>query len=331
MLAKGIIFHDFGAPEDVLRVENKMILPPSAGEILVKMKMCPINPSDLIPIKGAYSHRISLPGIPGYEGVGIVEDVGQGVSQTLLGRRVLPLRGEGTWQEFVKLSADLAVPVPKTVDDFTAAQLYINPLTAWIICTEELRLKPGDTLLINACGSAIGRIFAQLSKIIGFRLIAVTRNHKYTEQLLQLGATHVINTSETPLHQAVMDVTNGYGATAAIDSIGGSAGTSLAFCVRTNGAILTIGLLSGVPINWANVVDQAKVHVKLFHLRHWNQRVSIETWQNTFHDIIQFIDKEKLRLMEPGSQFDLKDVREAVRLADSSKGSDGKVFLTSGY
>lgn len=329
MFARCITFHDFGTPEDVLRVENKMIRPPVKGEILVRMKIRPINPSDLIPIRGAYSHRISLPGIPGYEGVGIVEDVGSGVSQALLGRRVLPLRGERTWQEFVTTSADLAVPVPKMIDDFTAAQLYINPLTAWIICIEELRLKPGDTLLVNACGSAIGRIFAQLAKIIGFQLIAVTRNDSYTEELLKLGAAHVINSSKTPLLQAIMDLTNGYGATAAIDSIGGSAGTALAFCVRVNGIIVTIGLLSGEPINWADIMNKAKVHVKLFHLRYWNQRVSVGTWQNTFHDIIQFIHNEKLRLMEPGFQFDLIDVKEAVRLADSSKGSYGKVFLTS--
>ena len=51
---------------------------------------------------GSYAHRISLPTIPGYEGVGIVEDVGTYVSQDLIGKRVLPLRGEGTWQEIVK-------------------------------------------------------------------------------------------------------------------------------------------------------------------------------------------------------------------------------------
>lgn len=329
MLAKCITFHEFGTPEDVLQVDNKIILPPMEGEILVKMKMCPINPSDLIPIKGAYSHRIPLPGIPGYEGVGIVEEVGPGVSQALLGQRILPLRGEGTWQEYVKVVTDFAVPVPKSIDDYTAAQLYINPLTAWIICTEELKLKRGDTLLVNACGSAIGRIFAQLAKILGFRLIAVTRNHTYTEQLLQLGATHVINTSETSLQQTVMALTNGYGATAAIDSIGGSAGTSLAFCVRANGTIITIGLLSGEPINWTNIVAQAKVHVKLFHLRHWNGRVSVATWQQTFRDVIDLIQHDKLQLMKPGFQYELTDVKEAVRIVGSSKSKEGKVFLTN--
>ncbi len=329
LLATCITFHEFGIPEDVLKVEDKIIQPPLEGEVLVRMKIRPINPSDLIPIRGAYSHRISLPGIPGYEGVGIVEEVGPGVSQQLIGRRVLPLRGEGTWQTFVKTAADLAVPLPHTMDDFTAAQLYINPLTVWIICTEELALKRGDTLLVNACGSAIGRIFAQLAKILGFRLIAVTRNNSYTEELLQLGATHVINTSETSLHHGVMALTNGYGATAAIDSIGGSAGTALAFCVRANGIVVTIGLLSGKPINWADVVNQAKVHVKLFHLRHWNQRVSVHTWHETFNHIIELIQSKKLILMKPEFQFDLLDVREAVRVAGSTKSNRGKIFLTS--
>jgi NADPH:quinone reductase-like Zn-dependent oxidoreductase len=120
----------------------------------------PINPSDLIPIRVAYSHRISLPNIPGYEGVGIVEEVGPLVSRNLIGRRVLPLRGEGTWQELVKTSAEFAVPIPDSIDDFTASQMYINPITAWVTCMEVLKLSPNDVLLVNACGSSIGHIFA---------------------------------------------------------------------------------------------------------------------------------------------------------------------------
>ncbi len=136
MKATCIKFYEFGSPESVLKVEHKNIQSPKNGEVLVRMKVRPINPSDLIPIRGAYSHRISLPNIPGYEGVGIVEDVGASVSQELIGKRVLPLRGEGTWQEFVKTSAEFAVPIPNFIDDYTASQLYINPIKTWLICTE---------------------------------------------------------------------------------------------------------------------------------------------------------------------------------------------------
>lgn len=327
MKANCVQFYEFGAPASVLKVENKNIQPPQIGEVLVRMKVRPINPSDIIPIKGAYSHRISLPAIPGYEGVGVVVEVGEGVSKELIGTRVLPLRGEGTWQEYVKTSADLAVPIPDSIDNYAASQLYINPVTAWVVCTEVLKLKPGDTFIVNAGGSSIGRLFAQLSKILGFKMVAVTRNNNYTNELAALGASYVINTSQMSLHHAVMEITNGCGATAAIDSIGGVDGTQLAFCVQPNGDFLTIGLLSGMPVDWKEIYQNAKVNVKLFHLRHWNSKVSVQTWQKTFEYLITLIDERRLTLMTKGSPYDLSNVKEAVRVAETSRKNSGKIFL----
>ncbi|MEH7109725.1 zinc-dependent alcohol dehydrogenase family protein [Bacillus sp. JJ1764] len=329
MNAKYITFYEFGNPKDVLKIEYKTIEPPKHHEVLVRMLARPINPSDLIPIRGAYSHRISLPNIPGYEGVGIVEDVGPFVSKKLIGKRVLPLRGEGTWQEYVKTSAELAVPIPDSIDDFTASQMYINPVTAWVVCTEVLKLKPNDVLLVNACGSSIGHIFVQLSKILGFQLIAVTRNDKYTEELLHLGASYVINTSISHLHETVMELTSGRGADAAIDSIGGSDGNELAFCVRPNGQFLTIGLLSGVQVNWADIVNQAKVNANIFHLRNWNKNISAKKWQETFDHLIRLINGKKLSLMMVDSMYDLSDIKKAIDAVEFSNKTKGKVFLTS--
>jgi len=103
------------------------------------------------------------------------------------------------------------VPLPDSINNFTAAQMYINPITSWVTCTEILMLKPDDVLLVNACGSAIGRVYSQLSKVLGFRLIAVTRNNHHTEDLLHLGASYVIDTSTVPLYETVIELTNGVG------------------------------------------------------------------------------------------------------------------------
>lgn len=237
MDAKCIKFHEFGNPKEVLKVESKNIQPPENNEVLVRMQVRPVNPSDLIPVTGAYSQRISLPNIPGYEGVGTIVDVGPYISSNLIGQRVLPLRGEGTWQDYVRTPSEFTVHVPDSIDDFTAAQMYINPLTAWIICSEVLKLKPNDVLIVNAAGSSIGHIFAQLSKIIGFHLISVVRNDKYTDELLYFGSSYVIDTSKASLYKTVMELTGGLGADAAIDSIGGADGNELAFSVHPKASV----------------------------------------------------------------------------------------------
>ncbi|WP_019122406.1 zinc-dependent alcohol dehydrogenase family protein [Brevibacillus massiliensis] len=324
MKATCIRYHQFGDPQDVLQVEQTDVQGAGAGEVLVRMIVRPINPSDLIPVRGAYAHRISLPAVPGYEGVGIVEEVGPGVPKWLLGKRILPLRGEGTWQAYVKTAAQLAVPVPDGIDDLTAAQLYINPLTAWLTCTEVLQLGAEDVLLINAGGSSLGRIFAQLSNILGFRLIAVTRSNACTEELIRLGASAVINAA--PLRDTVMELTNGRGASAAVDSVGGIAGAELACCLRPQGIVLSIGLLSGIPVDWATIARRANVRVKLFHLRHWNQQASVQTWHQTFHRVMELVSSQKVRLGTSGARFPLEEVKAAVRLADSP-GAHGKILM----
>lgn len=322
-----ITFHKFGSPSDVLKVEHRSIADPERGEVLVRMLARPINPSDLIPIRGAYSHRIALPSIPGYEGVGIVEAVGDDVAEELIGQRVLPLRGEGTWQRFVKAPASWAVPLPDSVADDTAAQLYINPVTAWVICRSVLGLKPGDTLVVNACGSSLGRIFAQLCKHFGLRLIAVTRNDRHAKELLQLGAASVINTRDTALLPALMELTGGLGANAAVDMVGGELGTKLACCVRATGIFVTLGLLSGVPLDWAEIKRKTNARATMFHLRHWNETVSVQGWQGTFRELISLVQAKKLLLPPPRSRFELSKISEAVRAAEGNEGNQGKCFL----
>ncbi|MFD1064847.1 zinc-dependent alcohol dehydrogenase family protein [Oceanobacillus locisalsi] len=316
----------FGNPNDVLKIAEKEIAPPKTGEVLVRMLARPINPSDLIPVRGSYAHRIPLPYIPGYEGVGVVVDVGANVSAELIGHRVLPLRGEGTWQDFVRTPAAFAVPVPAAIHTNTAAQLYINPVTAWVTLTEVLQLRPGKVLLVNACGSAIGHLYAQLASILNLHLIAVVRNRKHRQMLLNLGALEVVDTSSQSLFEIVMDKTNGIGADAAIDSLGGSAGSELAGCLRSQGYFLSIGLLSGQQMDWGTFAD--KVTMNIFHLRHWNKKAGQAKWQRTFQQIIKLVEKKELLLGFEKANYDLADLKKALDIA--ADGRKGKVILSSG-
>lgn len=321
-------YKQFGHPLEVLEVERRagdMRL--QNDEIGVRMIYSPINPSDLIPIRGAYKHRIQLPAIPGYEGVGVVVDVGSSVTTSLIGKRVLPLRGEGTWQQYVKTKANLAIRVPDGMDDQTASQMYINPMTAWLICKEELQLKSDDVLLVNACGSAIGGMYAQLSKVFGYKLIAVVRNGIHTENLLSLGAYAVIDTSKEPLVDRMLQLTHGMGATAAIDSIGGQDGNSLVACIRPGGTVLSIGLLSGIQMDWAQLHHQhPAIRVKPYWLKGWIEGASDVQWHEAFDELFELVGDKKLTIQVPRKYFSLLEYGKAIEEAQQN-GRRGKVML----
>src|SRR5690606_8331013 len=140
-------YRRFGEPESVLQAETTPLSPRQPGEIRVQMLFSPVNASDLIPITGAYRHRTPLPAIAGYEGVGVVIDG----PPDWTGKRVLPLRGQGTWQQVVDCTSDLAVPVPDFIDSVLAARAYINPLAAQLM----LKHSPpkGKRVLLTAAGS----------------------------------------------------------------------------------------------------------------------------------------------------------------------------------
>ena len=316
---KSLIYQQFGAPTKVLKLIERIETTLAPDELLVKMKFTPINPSDLIPMTGAYSHRTPLPAFAGYEGVGRVVAVGSAVDEAWLGRRVLPLQSEGTWQEFVRVNQQFAVPVLPEIEDVTAAQLYINPLTAWLICIQLLHLSKNQVLVLNAAGSAIGRIFTQLSQILGFRFIGIVRNDDATADLLNLGAEQVINSSSEDVASLLRKI----GVDAAIDCIGGSEGTLLAQAVQENGKFHTLGLLSGRQIDW-QTVSQLPIEVGLFHLRYWNEKLSATEFQTTMLKIQELVRSEQLLIENPIEIFDFEDFQTALVRNENFK---GKILL----
>ncbi len=137
--------------------------PLQADEVRIAISHVSVNPSDLIPITGAYAHRTPLPAVVGYEGVGTIVEVGSSELKELIGQRVLSLDG-GTCQRYVVSKREQLILVPNSLPDELACQMYINPSTAWVLCMEWMSLSPGETLLVNAANSAIGKLFLQLAQ-----------------------------------------------------------------------------------------------------------------------------------------------------------------------
>lgn len=156
-------------------------------------------------------------------------------------------------------------------------------------------------------------------------MIAVVRSARHTQELRALGAWHVIDTTVSSLRETALDLTHSEGATAAIDSIGGADGTELVHCTCRRGAVLSVGLLSGVPADLSIVRDR-NVVAKPSWLRQWVQDVSVDEWQSTFRNVMELVGKGRLKMASIAARYDLRDAKEAVREADRP-GRSGKVAL----
>ncbi|MBK1867023.1 zinc-dependent alcohol dehydrogenase family protein [Taklimakanibacter albus] len=246
-----IVAHGFGAPADVLVCEPAPRVEPEPSGVVVRMRASAINPSDLVSVSGAYSFRIPLPFVPGFEGVGVIDAIDAEVSGLRMGQRVLPLGSAGGWQSFKALPAEWCIPVPDDLSDEQAATAYVNPLTARLIL-RTLAPSPGMLVAVNAANSAIGRILLRLLDAMNIRSLAIVRSKQAMALLADEPICNVILAGE-PLPP----LDGGF------DAIGGDDGAAMAQAIRSGGALMHYGLLSGRPL------PPGLRSVKPFWLRNW--------------------------------------------------------------
>jgi NADPH2:quinone reductase len=323
---RSVRFDKFGEPAEVLKIEDLPTPKSGPGQLLIRMKARPVNPSDLLTVRGLYGSLPQLPASPGLEGVGVIEDIGVGVKEFRVGQRVIPIGVAGTWQEYLLAQSDRVIACPDAIKDSTAAQFVVNPLTAWVMTTEELALQPGEWLLQTAAGSTLGRIVLQLAALRGFKTINVVRRREQVEELKELGADEVICTEDESLVERVMSITNQVGVRAAIDAVGGKVGGKVASVLGRGGTMLVYGLLSleHMPLNTGRMIFGSTT-IRGFWLNDW--------FRDTPAGKQREIGGALLELMANGSvvppvetEYELNDVIEAVRHAERP-GRHGKVLL----
>lgn len=250
------IYERFGSPRLVLKLV-KQALPPLAPDLVrVKISHVPVNPSDLIPITGAYAHRISLPAVVGYEGVGRVVEAPSGHSH-LIGQRVLPLRGEGTWQTYVDCPAHHAVVVPAAISDLVAARAYINPMAA----ATMLRLWQvrDRVVLLTGAGSSCAEYLGSWAIRQGAkRVIGIYRSELRKERLLRVGINPISINDDAAISRVSAQ------ADIVFDALGGEIATSVLAKMRAHTDFVAYGLLTGKPVM---VGARARANYHRFHMR----------------------------------------------------------------
>ena len=290
-------YRKFGPPERSLSLESHELALRASHHIRVRMGLCPINPSDLVPIAGAYRHRVELPRIAGYEGVGTVVEA-EGAAKSLTGSRVLPLRGPGTWQTLIDCEPEWAVPVPDDIEDSVAARAYINPLAAMLMLR---RWDPnGKRLLITAAGSSCANLLVQWALAGGAREIAgIYRSGEHRLSLFRQ------NIHPIPLDNAVEVLARSKNSDLVFDAVGGPLASAIQHAMRKDGEFVSYGLLSGQMIE----VCPGGPSPQRFHIRDQLEALTPATWQSWFREIWSLL---RTSAITDTTSFPLSDWRNAL-------------------
>jgi len=245
------MYETHGNPADVLRVESRPWPTPALGEVIVKMRAAPINPADLNQIEGKYPVRAELPATPGFEGAGIVAEVGPNVTNVAVGALVILPHNVGTWRDAVAVKAGELVVVPAGIEPVHAAVLKINPMTAWRLLHDYVDLARGDWLIQNAANSAAGRAVIQIAHELGYKTVNVVRRSELIGELRAEGGDVVLVDSEN-LRREVEDAIGGPPIRLGLNAVGGESALRLANCLAPGSTLVTYGAMSLQPLKIPN-------------------------------------------------------------------------------
>ena len=289
---------------------------------------------DIFSVMGVYPgwspSEGSIP-IPGLEGTGVVDALGEGVTKFTVGQRVVGtpfpsvVGGVGTWQQYLIATEQTLAAVPDSVPDEAAAQFWVNPVTV-VGLIKTAGVQKGDWLLQTAAGSVLGRQMIQAAKHKGIKTINVVRRTELVEELKALGADEVIVSTEEDIVARVLEITGGKGADGAIECIGGDIFAQVASAVRPGATAVIYGAMSGLTATFS-IPDPLfrGVTIKGFWLTPWMESKSLEDQKEVIDEVMSLL-ADKVITPYSGEKFPLEQAAEAV-VAAQQPARGGKVFL----
>jgi len=194
MNATEIVMPGIGEPES-LEVRTRELPEPAAGQVVVRVDATGVSFAEQQMRRGKYYDQPAFPFVPGYDLVGVVEQVGPDVADVAAGEPVAALTKVGAWADRVVLDAGDVVPLPAGLDPVAAETVVVNGVTAWRMLHRSARVQPGATIVVLGAAGGVGSTLVQLARHAGIRVIG-TAGPAQQERLRDLGAIPVDYRSE---------------------------------------------------------------------------------------------------------------------------------------
>jgi NADPH:quinone reductase len=314
--------HETGGPETL--VWEEVPKPgPKTGEVLIAQKAVGLNYIDVYFRTGLYKAP-SMPVTIGMEGAGVVEAVGEGVTEFALGDRVAYAGALGAYAEYRCAPADKLVKIPEGISFEQAAAMMLQGMTAQFLVKRTYAIKPGDTILVHAAAGGVGSILIQWAKHLGATVIGVVSTPEKATLIKGLGADHALLTSEN-IPARVKEITHGAMLPVVYDSVGRDTFITSLDCLAPRGLMISYGNASG-PVTTDLGVLAAKGSLYVTRPTLNTYTAKREDLVATANDLFAVVKSGAVKIAV-NQTFPLKDAAEAHRALESRKTTGSTVLI----
>lgn len=319
---KAIVIEQYGGLE-VLQLKEAPVPEPKTGEIRVRLEAIGVNFIDVYHRTGLYPNP--LPFIPGSEGAGVVDAVGDQVKDLRPGDRVAYAMGLGSYAEYVVLPAAKAVKIPDSISTPDAAAIMLQGLTVHYLSRSTYAIKPGDPVLIHAAAGGVGLLLTQAAKHLGAFVIGTVSNAEKAKTAREAGADETILYTEKDFMHETKRITNGRGVVVVYDSVGKSTFEKSLDSLQPRGMLVSFGNSSGPvpPFSPSILATKGSLFLTRPSLAHYvlTREELMRRAEELFHWVTSGVLKIRI-----DSTFPIAQAAEAHRRLES-RASSGKILL----
>ncbi len=322
-MPNAIVVHQPGGPE-VLRWEAVDVAAPGPGQVRIAQRAAGLNFIDVYHRTGAYPQP--LPFIPGVEGAGVVEAVGEGISGFAIGDRVAYAGPIGGYAELRLIDADRLVHLPEEIGFHQAAAMMLQGMTAHMLLRAVYAVQPGDTILVHAAAGGVGLILCQWAAALGARVIGTVSTKAKAELARAHGCHHPIVTGQTDFVAETLRITGGAKLPIVYDSVGRDTFLRSLDCLAPRGLMASFGQSSGPIEPFAPAVLAQKGSLYLTRPTLFTYIADPAELQAAAAELFAIVASGKVRI-EIHQRFALADADEAHRALEARR-TTGSTVLT---
>ena len=300
----------------------------SSGFVRIAVRACGVNFADTLMVKGQYQVKPQLPFAPGLEVSGFITEVSSDVTGFTVGDRVMACVDFGGYAEEAVARASDTYVIPTNMTFVEAAGFPIVYGTSHIGLVNKLKIQPGETLLVHGAAGGVGLTAVEIGKALGARVIATAGSADKLAIAKQYGADDLIDYRSEDIRERVKALTDGRGADAVYDPVGGSAFDASLRATVPGGRILVVGFASGtVPQIPANILLVKNLSIIGYY---WgaHRKLDPSLITNSFAELLGWFKAGKIK-PHVSHVFPIEDVNIAHETLTSRKSTGKVVIITS--